>query len=195
MAEAAPDHIRLDYIFQKLRDRNISPFKARELLLGCLRTGELLVDQQIKTPTDRRKEEPVVDNIIEPVSPQAWGRTLDLVIDGHHLVVGFLGAFNYPWRYYSFSIANPAVVEELLDRIAPPSAADIERPRPPDDATQPILIAWAYGEGLRTGELIGLRGKKLRDKVFSKISPDFSTSERTFDTGVAEYKRQQTARR
>jgi hypothetical protein len=78
------------------------------------------------------------------VSPQAWGRTLDLEINGHHLVVGFLAAFNLPWQFYSFSIANPMAVEKLLDRIGKPAisvqpadARPTPTPAPIADVPQP----------------------------------------------------------
>jgi hypothetical protein len=209
MAEAAPDNTRtVDYLHQILVGRELSSFEAREEILKLLRTGDLLIDQRIKTPKDVKKHEPQKPiDITEPVSPQAWGRTLDLVVDGHHLVVGFLAAFKFPWRFYSFSIANLAAVEELLHRIGKPAIAGqpvdahptptpIPTPapapiakmeRPSQDAPRVEWLEWAYRCSVGTDQLAGLTNKEELAKLSEKVGPNFKAGLTTLKEAKRRY--------
>jgi hypothetical protein len=190
MAEVAPEHIRtVDDLHQILVGKKLSPFAAREEILKLLRTGELLIDQHIKTPDN--VDEPVV-NITEPVSPQAWGRTLDLEIDGHHLIVGFLAAFDFPWQFYSFSVVNPAAIEGLDHPTPTQLPADTERPS--QDATMVAQLEWALDRLDGTDQLAGLRGKRLLKRLCKEVGPDFTAGMTTLKEAKRRH-RQKVAKR
>jgi hypothetical protein len=103
MAETAADLITtLDALFQLLtRGHDVPPVLARHQILAALQADKLRVDFQVRDGPGGR------------VHWQAWERVFTLTPQDGHLIVEPCCGLDYPWDAYSFTIANPLVVDEL----------------------------------------------------------------------------------
>jgi hypothetical protein len=108
--------------------------------------------------------------ISEIVDRQSWGRVLDLVVRGNQLVVEPLRGLDYPWNVYTFTIANPEVIDTLwpsqgsspgssspppaLESPPPDAAPEVSPPRPwerlPPGTSKSELLGIVYGHLLDT---------------------------------------------
>jgi hypothetical protein len=157
MARNDDDHsdaeCTVDDLFQLLvHAGDKHPAVARAEILEHLQLDQLQVDLHIrggarKTHPRQTTEEELragaptnfyetvpPEGITQRVSFQAWGRLLDLSINGKQLVVEPGCALDYPWDAYSFAIANWSLVAELWPSRPTPSVS------PPVEPTVDPLV-------------------------------------------------------
>jgi hypothetical protein len=139
------------------------------------------------------EQSPPPDGIIGPIEPESWEVTVIIAIRDGHLVIELLVP-KFPPESYSFAIANPEAVDELLAAASPAhvSSAAVssnppvpEPPRPPDNAHAIEHVEWAVRVLRITGpdKLAGLRGKKLQKLVCNTVGPNFWCDQRTVQRG------------
>jgi len=74
---------------------------------------------------------PSPDGIIGPIEPESWEFTVTIAIRDEHLVIEFLFP-KFPPESYSFAIATPEAVDELLAAASPAQEQSKSPPAPPD---------------------------------------------------------------
>jgi hypothetical protein len=75
------------------------------------------------------EQSPSPDGIIGPIVPESWEVTIIIAIRDGHLVIELLEP-KFPPESYSFAIASPEAVDELLAAAHPSSRSATKPPRP-----------------------------------------------------------------
>jgi hypothetical protein len=210
MAGTKDDHNTvnsLDDVFQILIARDYPPFDAKEEIDEALRPGKLRVDQHIKagarktSPTPEGRKAQIEGRsadvtyevcppggITQPVNPQSWGgRLFDLMIQDGRLIVTPCCSLDWPWEAYSFSIANPVVINELWSPAASnrllPATTPSPQPSEPSSPSPPKRLSgrkWLFREFADNPISAGKdQSDYLRD-IHSKMGKD-STTRRQVD--------------